>query len=699
MNEHYPHSKTRAPGLAVLLVAGVLFAGVVLAAGSQQSDDGAATSAPKAAATSVRLAAATPAAAANSFPQKFSEEGVNVEFSLAGRDPVLEADQAQVRFRITDAASGQPLSGVYPVVWLDLAESWLMQNKGAKLDCRGRVGVYLQGIVGVRPLIDLNSYYVMVMNADPSISVYDPIVGVQGMTNLYAQIILKRRGADWAKSRDDKRMYVSMPVADQIAVIDTEHFVVSGGIVAGDRPTRLLMQADEKYLWVGNNGAAADTSGVSAFDLQAGRLAKFIATGPGHHELVATPDNRLLFATNRDGGTVSVIDVRTLAKLHDVDTGPLPIAIAYSAASDAMYVADGKTGAITVLSARDGKVLDRIETKPGLGPLRFSRDGRWGMAVNPATDEVYVIDPATNAVRRTLKVSGRPYQLMFTDAFAYIRALDSERVTMIQLAGLDKSETPVVVGFPAGSSAPGTMRDLGIADGIVAAPGEAAVMVVNPADNTVYYYMEGMNAPLGAISDPVLRGSGHRTMAVNVVDRTLREVEPGVYAATIKIPTAGNYTVAFMLDSPRILNCFKFTAATNPLIAHKLDPLAVEWLTKVRDIEVGEPMKFRFRLTDPATGAPRPDLEEVQVKVSGSGGRGRWVSPVRTEGDGIFEVDVRAPAPGAYYVWLSAPSLKLGYEELPYFALRAKRKKALPRAIAGQAPVTSHSPAASTKAQ
>ena len=46
------------------------------------------------------------------------------------------------------------------------------------------MGLYLQGIVGIRPMVDLNGYFVVVMNKEPNIYVIDPFVGITGRTNL-----------------------------------------------------------------------------------------------------------------------------------------------------------------------------------------------------------------------------------------------------------------------------------------------------------------------------------------------------------------------------------------------------------------------------------------------------------------------------------------------------------------------------------
>ena len=96
----------------------------------------------------------------------------------------------------------------------------------------------------------------------------------------------------------------------------------------------------------------------------------------------------------------------------------------------------------------------------------------------------------------TIAVTGKPYQVVLSRAFAYVRTLDSERVTMINLESLGPGKQPIVQSFGAGSVAPKLAGELPLADSVATTSSEAAVFVVNPADSTTYFYMEGMNAPM-----------------------------------------------------------------------------------------------------------------------------------------------------------------------------------------------------------
>ncbi len=63
-----------------------------------------------------------------------------------------------------------------------------------------------------------------------------------------------------------------------------------------------------------------------------------------------------------------------------------------------------------------------------------------------------------------------------------------------------------------------------------------------------------------------------------VVDRSLRETLPGTYTANVKLPQGGHYDLAFLLDSPRVINCFDVAVKDNPAMAKRNDeaPLRIQ---------------------------------------------------------------------------------------------------------------------------
>ncbi|MHC8350141.1 YncE family protein [Pseudomonas sp. RT4P38] len=595
-------------------------------------------------------------------------DGVSVALEVRplAEDGVLrEGGFADVRFRVTDSASGQPMSGVNPGAWLDPETVAADKAQGREHSCKSRVGVFLKSSIGARPLLDLNSYFLLVMNRDASVSVVDPSVSVGGITSTMARIDIKQPPMDWVTPRDNKRVFVSMPTAAEIAVIDSEQFKLIDSIAAGSNPVRLALQPDERLLWVGNNAKSTEESGVTVIDTRSLKTLKHLATGAGHHEIAFSKDSRFAFVTNRDDGTVSLIDIASLTISKQLKTGSHPLSVAYSPLSQAVYVADGKDGTVTVVDTASLAVRRVIKMKQGLGPMGFSADGRFGIVLNTLENQASVIDAATDSLIHELNVSTEPYQVVFTKAYAYIRGLASAKVTMINLSSLGEGRTPISQGFEAGPQAPRLAGDLPLASSLAVSRDDNAVFVVNPVDNTTYFYAEGMNAPMSGYPN-----RGQVARAAMVIDRSLREVEPGLYSARIKLPPAGRFDVAFLLNQPNIIHCF--TALVEP--DKNLNPHAgvpkVEFMLDNSTAALGSLYVVRFRIVQGKQKVQRSGVKDVQVRYfRAPTSRAQEVAALEV-GDGVYEAPVTLDQNGAWYLHVRAASLGASFDDKTFASVR-----------------------------
>ena len=57
-----------------------------------------------------------------------------------------------------------------------------------------------------------------------------------------------------------------MPKAGKVALVDAETFKTVGNLDAGENPTRIELQRDERYLWVGDNAGEEGKGGVTVID-------------------------------------------------------------------------------------------------------------------------------------------------------------------------------------------------------------------------------------------------------------------------------------------------------------------------------------------------------------------------------------------------------------------------------------------------
>ncbi|HSO76368.1 MAG TPA: YncE family protein, partial [Blastocatellia bacterium] len=609
--------------------------------------------------------------------RKTTREGVTIEMSAQplpqspGKPVELTGNEdAVISFKITDSATGNPLSGLRPAAWLSLRNA---QQTTAK-DCREKIQAFLQASLAARPTLDLNSYYVLALNREPTISVIDPMLGY-GTTKLLTLVFLNNPGEDWVQSKDGKRIYVTMPASNQVAVVDTVSFKVTANVTTGIKPSRIALQNDQKYVWVSCLAVpeANNPAGVSVLDTATNKVVSSIQTGPGDHDIVFSADDRFAFVSNSTDGVVSVIDVPKLALIKSIKAGKTVTSMAYSPLSNAVYVADGSSGTISVIDARLHEVVSTINLAPGLGMVRFTGNGRIGVVVNSRENTASVFDAATNQLIQRLEVEPGPDQISFTSGYAYIRSMKSDHVSLIPLAGLEKGGSVQSVRIPGGQAAPDRSGPGSLALSIVPAPEGGSVLISNPTDKTIYYYSEGMAAPMGSFQN-----YKREPRAVTVVDKSIRETAPGVYSVTVRLPEAGgDFDVPFLLDSPRVIYCFDLAIKPGLEYAKKKSayPLKVNFLLSDTRIPVRQKATLRFKLLDPQTNQPRAGLKDVGVLTflaPGTWQERQWASQV---GEGIYEISFVPPEHGVYYVFIECPSLKVKLNELPYMILDAREQK------------------------
>ncbi|HJR08418.1 MAG TPA: cytochrome D1 domain-containing protein [Pyrinomonadaceae bacterium] len=607
---------------------------------------------------------------ASNAPQRITHEGINIEFRVepvVKTDGLLEGKEALVSFSVKDAATGQPVTNLRPAAWIDeRAKGTTSTDLKA---CREKVQSFLTAQLSQRPDIDLNSYYVLAMNEEANISVIDPLLGF-GTTKLLTVVFLKSPGEDWVMSADRRRLYVSMPLINQVAVVDTATWKVVSDVDTGARPVRVSLQADGKYLWVGTDGVGeAGLGGVTVIDTATAKVAAQITTGAGHHELAFSPDDRFAFVTNKADGTLSVVEVARLAKVKDLKTGAAPSSVAYSPLGRAVYVAHEGDGRVTAVDGVGHVVTATIETKPGLASIRFAPDGRHGFAVNPKENVVHIFDASTNRVLHRVAVANSPDQVTFTKQFAYVRALGNENVSMINLSQLGTGTVESSVArFPGGQKAPGLASSRSTADVVIPSAEGNAVLVANPADKMIYYYQEGMAAPMGSFTN-----YKREPRALLIWDASLRETAPGVYATKAQLTAQGNYDVAFLLDTPRVVNCFEMSVGENPEYEKKRSvAIRVEPLLKERNLKTGENVQLRFKVTDTTTRQPRADLKDMGVLTFLAPGIWQQRHWAKYVGEGIYEINFVPPRSGVYYVFFQCPSLGVAYRQIPHLILNAE---------------------------
>ena len=303
--------------------------------------------------------------------------------------------------------------------------------------------------------VDLNTFVLLALNEDATISVIDPRSGFGG-TRLLGLVALDGVGEDWVQLADQERLAVTVPQADTINVVDMRAWNSPvRRIDVGTKPRRVALQPDRSFFWADLVDSSSGTAHVVAVNSNTFAVAGRVPVGEGPHDLAFSADSRFLFVANAGAGTVSVVDVGAFAPAAEIATGPRPVSLAYSELAGAVYVGDAEDGSVTVIDARSHTLRNRITGPPGIAQIAFAPGGRYAFVVNKRAGTVTIMDSAVDRAVYTVDSVQAPDQVRFTSTMAFVRQTTTATVMMLPLDQITQSPASCRCSdFPAAASRP-----------------------------------------------------------------------------------------------------------------------------------------------------------------------------------------------------------------------------------------------------
>jgi DNA-binding beta-propeller fold protein YncE len=155
-----------------------------------------------------------------------------------------------------------------------------------------------------------------------------------------------------AYSPDSKWVFVSLQDSDRLVSFDLESMTERWTVPVGKTPAGVL--------WLNNEVLVADmgTDGVARVDPQSGKVIGTIHTDKGAHNLFLSPDKKILWVNNRQGGTTTAVDAATLKDIRTYTIGGGPDDLDFAPGGKIWYtrrfaqsvaVLDPTTGAIETI--------------------------------------------------------------------------------------------------------------------------------------------------------------------------------------------------------------------------------------------------------------------------------------------------------------------------------------------------------------
>ncbi|AKT42985.1 YncE family protein [Chondromyces crocatus] len=629
--------------------------------------------APSPASSPSPIAAPLPAPPTAALPDPESHlerDGLAIHFALKplSADPTRldPRDEHTAVFTITDAKTGAPIGGLAPLAWMSRRDGPPPDDTA----CREKIKSYRAGLLSTTPDVDMNTHLLWTLNDDSSLSVINPQVAFS-KTKLQRVVSLAGRGAAFAMHPEGDTVYVTLPAARSVAFVDARRGLVTTNVPVGDTPTQVVVAPDGRTVWIGNDGD--DT--VSVLDARSGVPLSTLRVGRGHHEIVFANRQRDAWIISRDAERAVVVDTADLEVLREVEIGAGATSISASDTASAVYVANPARGEMLLLDVEHRTLAGRIPLRPGVATVQFEPRGRFAFALNPEADELTILDGATGQPRHTLSHLARPDVVAFTPTFAYVRSLDANRVSLLDLAALERPDTPAVVDVQIGQRAPREARDAAQGAPIVALPEGNGAIIGSPGDKALYYYVEGMMAPLGT-----LLNHGRAPRSVLLEDRSLHEKRPGVYETTVRVGSEGMHDVALLLGSRRLAACLD--AKVEPSLGTPATPppgVTFEPLFDTSaEAEVGAPVTLRFRATPTTTGgasAAPLDPAHLDALIFRFPSGFRWSGAPQAEGDGAFSVTFTPTHAGEYRLMVGVDARGAPMGTLPWAKIKARPRR------------------------
>ena len=596
--------------------------------------------------------------------QRFEKEGIEVTLTvrpLSGNDRLVAGEEAEISYTVREASTGEPITGLHPLSWIHRRVAPIRPSVE---EIEELISTFLGGLLSIRADIDLNRYFLLVLNSDSSISVIDPQIEFS-KTKLYQMLKLQAPGEAWCLDAHGERLFVSVPGKARVEFFDLTNFENLGfvGVGEGNQPRDLLLQPDGQVLWVGLDSSNA----VVAIDARTRAVIDRVRVGVGLHRLAISDDGATLCVTS-SSGDVSLIDLATRSVRATLATGSRPYSVRYSTASRLFYVAHAGEGTIVAIDPESGKVRASISTEGPLLSLDLDPSGRFLFGCDLENSTVTIVDVATHEQIGVVRGVTNPDHVSFSENFAYIRNVGSPTVAMIDLSRLERGEmimTDLGVNRLPAKDAPSSSS---IASMIAPTPEGNAVMIASPADRLIYYYVEGMMASMGNF-----KTYGRTPRGIEILDRSLRETAPGVYSTFIRPVLSGRFDVPVVIDQPRFIHGFELEIDPSPdtVATPVAAPVTISALFRGEKVTVGDTAKLRFQVIDTATDKPLEKLEEVHVMViRGLGIQQDRYKAVEVE-PGIYEFEHHFPARDRYQVLFAVPSRGGDFTDLPMFTVPA----------------------------
>ncbi len=211
---------------------------------------------------------------------------------------------------------------------------------------------------------------------------------------------------------DSNKVGVVTDIGNELLVVDVETGVVEKQIPTQQKFSHLMALHPEKPLIYVTN---IDSNSVSVIDIEFNKVVQIIPCGLGTEGIDITPDGSEIWVTNKKDNSINVIDTITHKITDTLSTGKEPLRLKFSVDGKYCMVPNASDGTISVYNR---KTKEQIKTIPIPGNKNLAEralyhtprpvgilmhpNGLFAFIANSNADKVEVIDMKTFTIVSTI---------------------------------------------------------------------------------------------------------------------------------------------------------------------------------------------------------------------------------------------------------------------------------------------------------
>jgi serine/threonine-protein kinase len=208
--------------------------------------------------------------------------------------------------------------------------------------------------------------------------------------------------------------YIAHVDPPQVTVLDTTTNAISSHIAMPGPPHFITFSPKGDVAYVTIYNADFTYNAVSFLNTTTNTVEHTVPVGHRPFAPTTSPDGKLLYVPLHNEGRVQVLDTTSAKEVASYQVQPNPHWIAVNHDGSRGYTANHESNLVSVLDlAHGGAVLATIPVGTSPHSITMSPDGSQIAVVCYDSNDLWFIDPATNAVLKTVQVGLKPQDVVY----------------------------------------------------------------------------------------------------------------------------------------------------------------------------------------------------------------------------------------------------------------------------------------------